>query len=123
MDGVYLKRNDHVHIWDVHHGNNQKFRKIENDDGSVSFVNGDKALDVRGAIVQNGNAIQIFDINHTKAQKFYLKDRGGGWVSIHSALNQRYCIDVCNFGTSNGTKVNLWEYKESNNSNQKFKLI
>ena len=123
LDGVNLQRSNHIHIWDVHHGDNQKFRIIENNDGSVTFVNGNKAIDVRGAIVENGNAIQIYDRNDTKAQRFFIRDRGNGWVSIHSALNQRYCIDVCNFGTSNGTKVNLWEYKESNNSNQKFKLI
>ena len=123
LDGVSLSRNDHVHIWDVHHGNNQKFRKIENNDGSVSFVNGDKAIDVRGAIVKNGNAIQIFDRNKTGAQKFYLKDRGNGWVSIHSALNQRFCLDVNNFGSGNGTKVILWEFKERDNDNQLFKLI
>ncbi len=70
MDGVFLKRKDHIHIWDVHHGDNQKFRKIENDDGSVTFVNGNNAIDVRGAIVRNKNAIQIFDRNYTKAQKF-----------------------------------------------------
>ena len=124
LDGVDLKRSDQLHLWDVHHGNNQKFRKIENDDGSVTFVNGDKAIDVRGAEVWNGNAIQIYDRNYTKAQKFYIKDRGNGTVSIHSALNQNYCLDVCNFGTSNGTKIILWKYKEKeNNNNQKFKLI
>ena len=123
LDGVFLRRNDHIHIWDVHHGNNQKFRKIENDDGSVSFVNGNNAIDVRGAIVRNGNAIQIFDRNKTGAQKFFLIDRGDGWVSIHSALNQRYCLDVNNFGTDNGTKVILWEYKNNNNNNQLFKLV
>jgi hypothetical protein len=123
LDGVFLKRNDHIHIWDVHHGDNQKFRKIENDDGSVTFVNGNNAIDVRGAIVRNENAIQIFDRNYTKAQKFFIKNRGDGWVSIHSALDQRYCLDVYNFGMQNGTKVNLYEYKPNNNSNQLFKLV
>ena len=37
---------------------------------SIVDILGDKALDVRGAIVKNGNAIQIFDRNYTKAQKF-----------------------------------------------------
>ena len=123
LDGVSLRRNDHVHIWDVHHGNNQKFRKLENDDGSVTFVNGNKAIDVREAKVHNGNAIQIFDKNYTAAQKFYIKDRGEGWVSIHSALNKRYCLDVDNFGRKNGTKVILWEYKKNDNDNQLFKLV
>ena len=121
VDAVYLNQGDQLHLWDVHHGDNQKFRKLENWDGSVTFVNGDKAIDVRNGDARNGTAVQIWGRNGTNAQKFYIRDRGGGWVSIHSALNQRYCIDVCNFGTSNGTKILLWEYKNSNN--QKFKLI
>ena len=123
LDGVYLQRGNQIHLWDVHHGNNQKFRKIENDDGSVTFVNGDKAIDVKDGKACNGNAIQIYDRNGTRAQKFFIKDRGNGTVSIHSSLDQRYCIDVNNFGTSNGTKIILWEYKQKDNNNQKFKLI
>lgn len=107
LDGVSLKNWDHIHLWDVHHGNNQKFRKIENDDGSVTFVNGDKAIDVKLGKVWNGNAIQIYDINGTKAQNYFIREKGDGWVSIYSALNQRYCLDVYNFGTSNGTKIIL----------------
>ena len=121
LDGVYLKSGDQIHLWDVHHGNNQRFRIIENNDGSVTFINGNNAIDVKGGEVWNGNAIQIYERNGTKAQNFFIKDRGNGWISIHSALNERYCIDVSNFGTSNGTKILLWEYKGTNN--QKFKLV
>ena len=121
LDGVDLKRGDQIHLWDVHHGNNQRFRIIENNDGSVTFINGNNAIDVKGGEVWNGNAIQIYERNGTKAQNFFIKDRGNGWISIHSALNERYCIDLSNFGTSNGTKILLWEYKGTNY--QKFKLI
>ena len=98
----------------------KNLERLKNNDGSVTFVNGDKAIDVRGAEIWNGNPIQIYERNWTKAQNFVIKDRGNEWVSIHSALNQHYCLDVCIYRTDNGTKILLWEYKGS--TNQKFKL-
>jgi len=57
------------------------------------------------------------EYNGTNAQKFYLKDRGNGYVSIHSVINKNYCIDVLN----NFNTIQLWESNETNARN--FKLI
>ena len=42
-------------------------------------------------------------------------------MSIHSAINQNYVIDVSNSCTENMTKIQLWKYNGT--GAQKFKLI
>ena len=81
------------------------------------------ALAVGDAFKQLGQDVRVqTGVEMRQVAEFYIKDRGNGTVSIHSALNQLYCLGVCNFGTFNGTKIILWEYKEKgNNNNQKFK--
>ena len=95
--------------------------KVDNLDGTFSFKKYGYAIDVRFSEIKNGTQIQIWEYNGTNAQKFYLKDRGNGYVSIHSALNRNYCIDILNSGTHNFNKIQLWENNGTNA--QKFKLI
>ena len=108
-------------LWDAHGGWNQKFKMVLNEDGSVSFLNKGFAIDAYGGVAKNGTQINIWGINWTNAQKFYLEDVGGGWYRIHSSINRNYCIDVNGFCSDNGTKIQLWEKNDS--IAQKFKFI
>ena len=63
------------------------------------------AIDVRYSKMENGNVIQIYQCNGTNAQKFFCKDRENGYKSIHSAINQKFCIDVQYSQTKNFTKI------------------
>lgn len=69
----------------------------------------------------NGNIIQIYECNNTNAQKFFCKDRENGYKSIHSAIDQRFCIDVEHSQTKDFTKIQIWEWNNTNA--QKFKFI
>ena len=108
-------------LWDAHGGWNQKFKMVLNGDGSVSFLNGRFAIDALWGEAKNGTQINIWEINWTKAQKFYIEDVGNSWYRIHSAINYNYCIDVNGFCSDNGTKIQLWEKNDS--IAQKFKFI
>ena len=108
-------------LWDAHGRWNQKFKMVLNEDGSVSFLNKGFAIDAYGGVAKNGTQINIWGINWTNAQKFYLEDVGGGWYRIHSSINRNYCIDVNGFCSDNGTKIQLWE--KNNSIAQKFKFI
>ena len=101
------------------HGNwNQKFKMVLNEDGSVSFLNGNYAIDAYGGIAANGTQINIWQINKTNSQKFFIENAGNDWYRILSALDVNYCIDVC---TQSKTKVQLW--KKNDSISQKFRFI
>ena len=100
------------------HGNwNQKFKMVLNEDGSVSFLNGNFAIDALGGVATNGTQINIWQINHTNSQKFFIENVGNDLYRIISALDVNYCIDVC---PNNKTKIQLYR---KNNSTQKFRFI
>ncbi len=100
------------------HGNwNQKFKMVLNEDGSVSFLNGNFAIDALNGVATNGTQINIWEINHTNSQKFFIENVGNDLYRIISALDVNYCIDVC---PNNKTKIQLYR---KNNSTQKFRFI
>ena len=62
------------------HGNwNQKFKMVLNGDGSVSFWNGNFAIDANGGIAKNGTPINIWQINNTNSQRFFIENVGNDW--------------------------------------------
>ena len=108
-------------LYRAHGGGSQTFLKCKNDDGTYTFKKNGFAIDVKNGKIENGTVIQIWECNNTKAQKFYLKDRGEGYVSIHSALDQNYVIDVLSSGTHDGNKIQLYQFNGTNA--QKFRFI
>ena len=101
------------------HGNwNQKFKMVLNQDGSVSFLNGNFAIDAFGGIAKNGTQINIWQINNTNSQKFFIENVGNDWYRIISLLDVNYCIDIC---SDNKTKIQLWKKNDSNS--QKFRFV
>ena len=119
------KNETNIILYDAHGEDNQTFEKIYYNDGAVSFIKTfgsfTLAIDAKWGQAENGTPIILYQYNGTNAQKFYLKDQPGGYVSIHSALDTNYVIDVDGGNTDNSTKIQLWEYHGGNN--QKFKLI
>ena len=112
-------------LYQAHGEFNQKFKRICNRDGTISFLKFvpvglgyvKYALDVKCGKAENGNSIHLYKNNGTNAQKFILKEESGGYYSILSYIDTRYAIDV-DVDTS---KIQLWEYHGG--KNQLFKFI
>ena len=121
VNGNIFKNGTNIILYKAHGGESQTFIKHNNNDGTFTFKKNGFAIDVRNGQVGFGTIIQIWECNNTLSQKFYLKDRGEGYVSIHSALDQNYVIDVLHSGTHDGNKIQLCGYNGTNA--QKFRFI
>lgn len=109
--GRQIKNWTQIILFRDNSGFNQAFDMIAYDDGAYAFVNSNKfAIDVENGQAFSGAKIQLYELNNTKAQKFYLIKREAPYFSIHSALNPKYVIDVSNGDSNDGTKIQLWEY-------------
>lgn len=116
-----LNNGTKIILYYAHNGESQTFFKEDYSDGTCSFVRKGYAIDVESANAKNETKIQIYECNGTNAQKFKLKNEGGDYYSIHSALDDNYVIDVSNGKAENYTKIQLYEYNGTNA--QKFKFI
>ena len=101
-------------LYDAHGQWNQKFQLLLNADGSVTFENSGLVLDVTNGTAKNGTQIQLWEKNGSKAQKFYLEPVGNDRFKIHSAIDQKFCVDVNEMRKDNGTKIQLYEKNDSN---------
>ena len=109
-------------LWEAHDGENQKFKLVNNPDGTVTFKNKGYAIDVQNGEAKDGAVIQIYESNNTAAQKFYLVHLGfGNYYTIHSAINPLYVIDVCGAQATDGNKIQLWKFNFTDA--QKFKIV
>ena len=109
-------------LYRAHFGGSQTFIQQYNDDGTVSFINSRYAIDVSGGRVCNGTEIIIWEYNKDNYnQKFYLENHNSGIVSIHSALNRNFVIDVFASKADDWNKIQLYEFNGTNA--QKFRII
>lgn len=88
-----------------------------------SSLNNNKVLDIaNGTISQNTN-VQIYDINSSLAQKWYLKYQNNGYYKIISNKDDDYCLEVENVGTNvqigicNNTINQNWIIKKTYDNN------
>ena len=88
-----------------------------------SSLNNNKVLDIaNGTIAQNTN-VQIYDINSSLAQKWYIKYQNNGYYKIISNKNENYCLEVENSGTNvqiatcNGNNNQNWIIKKTYDNN------
>lgn len=93
---------------------------------TIKNLNSGLALDVNAGQAKNGQNVQQYAPNGTKAQWWKLKkvlDAKGGFLgfNIVSALSGNYGLDLQWGGTANGT--NLWLYGLNNSSAQLFSFI
>ena len=72
-------------------------------------TNSNMVLDVSGGIVRNGQNIQLYQRNGTRAQQWYIKDAGNGYYYIVSRLNTNFAMDVSGANKSNGTNIQLYQ--------------
>ncbi len=105
----------------------QKWKSVQNDDGSVSFlgVGSGKALDVAGGRAANGTNVRIYRFNRSAAQKWELvsvpnpnEGPANGCYSIRSAGDTGYALDVENGKQDN--KANIRIYRSNNSNAQKY---
>ena len=97
------------------------FIPIYNKDKTVTFTIDKYAIDVRWSQAKSGTIIHLWEKNGTKAQKFFLRERGE-YVSIHSSIDPKYVIEAKNGYSFDETAVQLEEYSEGKKG-QLFKLI
>lgn len=77
-----------------------------------SMLNTGMCVDVAAGSMTKGANVQLYTVNGTNAQKFYLVDTSSGW-SIQNGQSLMY-VDVDQSGTANGTNVKQW----TNNANR-----
>lgn len=78
-----------------------------------SAVDGHYAIDNNGCVIKNGNNIQLWKDNKTKAQQWRVENRNGGIV-IKSEINNNYVIDDNGCNVYNGNNIQLWESNGTN---------
>lgn len=110
----------------VSNNKSQKWIGIKNADGGIMFypgMDGNTCLDVMSAGIYNGNAVQLYEVNGTLAQVWYLDQNSGkdrlalkhkddiqdGIYSITSAINRGYALDVKGGSIVENTPIQIYE--------------
>lgn len=76
--------------------------------------NKNMVLDVTGGKVRNGQNIQLYQYNRTRAQQWYIRKNSGGYYYIESRLNSNYVMDVNGASNRNCTNIQLWKKNGTN---------
>lgn len=76
-----------------------------------TLLNSDKVLDISNGVVGENSNIQIYDLNFSLAQKWYLEYQGGGYYKIISNKNSKYCMEVSDVDSN--VQINLCNNKNS----------
>ncbi|MDO3385622.1 family 43 glycosylhydrolase [Gilvimarinus sp. SDUM040013] len=71
--------------------------------------NSGKALEIEGAVTDNGTTAVQYDFNDWLHQKWYLVDHGTGTYSLINAWSQK-SLDVWEQSSANGADIAQWEY-------------
>jgi hypothetical protein len=103
---------DTDHDW----GRNQIWNQHDNGDGSWSYyVTGnstfgppggtDYCLDSLGGHHYNGSPVEVFPCNYGPSQRWTIGPSG----QLQSVDSPGYCADDTNWGTSDGSQIQLWQ--------------
>ena len=114
-----IENGTEIILFERHNKNNQKWEIINNNDESISFKHDNYALSIENCIAENGKKIILWEYNGKSCQKFFIKKLENDWVSFHSALNQKLCID----GKSSSDGDCLRLVSEDNTIYQQFKIL
>lgn len=95
----------------------QKWYVTNTSDGYVTLKNGQGyMLDVQYGTNEDGTNIQTYSNNGADAQKFKIKDLGNSKYAILTKVSSdAKCLDVYNFGTSDGANVCQWSFWQNTN--------
>ncbi len=125
IDGGSNRNGTNCHLWKLNFGYNQQFKLIRAGRDSygpyfmiVKANSNGKCLDVSGGQVRNGQNIQLWERNGTRAQQWYIKPADNKTYYVISRLNVNYAMDVNGAYSSNGTNFQLWQ--RNNTNAQKF---
>ena len=111
-----------VQLYDDNGSNAQKWKKYNNNDGSVSFENIATGLflDLNGASDKSGSIVQVYSQNGSFAQKWKIKSNRNS-KRIVSMINEGLSLDVDGNSSDNGTKIQV--YSNNNTKAQEWNLI
>ena len=112
-----------LEVYESHMADNQIFRFERDDDTGfykVTCVGSGKVLDNDNRNVSNGAAVLQYDSTGALNQRWIVQREGSG-LSIRSAIDPSYCIDLAGGGASNCTKAEMYRY--NGGANQHFSLV
>ena len=112
-----------LEVYESHMADNQIFRFERDDDTGfykVTCVGSGKVLDNDNRNVSNGAAVLQYDSTGALNQRWIVQREGSG-LSIRSAIDPSYCIDLAGGGASNCTKAEMHRY--NGGANQRFSLV
>ena len=112
-----------LEVYESHMADNQIFRFERDDDTGfykVTCVGSGKVLDNDNRNVSNGAAVLQYDSTGALNQRWIVQREGSG-LSIRSAIDPSYCIDLAGGGASNCTKAEM--YRCNGGANQRFSLV
>ena len=112
-----------LEVYESHMADNQIFRFERDDDTGfykVTCVGSGKVLDNDNRNVSNGAAVLQYDSTGALNQRWIVQREGSG-LSIRSAIDPSYCIDLAGGGASNCTKAEMYRY--NGGANQRFSLV
>ena len=112
-----------LEVYESHMADNQIFRFERDDDTGfykVTCVGSGKVLDNDNRNVSNGAAVLQYDSTGALNQRWIVQREGSG-LSIRSAIDPSYCIDLAGGGASNCTKAEMYRY--NGGANQRFILV
>lgn len=82
-------------------------------------ANANYVLDIQGASVDEQANLQLYSLNGTKAQQFYIESKDG--YSTIKNVNSNKMLDVAGAGMTAGT--NVWQYGSNETDAQKWQFI
>ena len=112
-----------LEVYESHMADNQIFRFERDDDTGfykVTCVGSGKVLDNDNRNVSNGAAVLQYDSTGALNQRWIVQREGSG-LSIRSAIDPSYCIDLAGGGASNCAKAEMYRY--NGGANQRFSLV
>lgn len=84
----------------------------------ASMLTTDKVVDVQWAGAGDGADVWLWGWNGSAAQRFTVKDVGGGSIELWTGTNTDKVVDVAYGGTANGT--NVWQWTANGSSAQRW---
>ena len=112
-----------LEVYESHMGANQTFRFDRDEDTGfykITCVGSGKVLDDDNRSVSNGAAVLQYTSTGALNQRWIVQREGSG-LSIRSAIDPSYCIDLTGGGASNCTEAEMYRY--NGGANQRFSLV
>jgi hypothetical protein len=105
---------DQVQLWGCNGGDNQKWQQQNNGDGSWTYkayysadwgVPIPYCLDSLGGHHYDGSPVEVYVCSGSNAQKWTIGPGG----ELQSVDSPGFCADATDWGTTDGTQIQLWQ--------------